>query len=466
MTVRAGVYVRISLDREGRRAGVERQRADCLALCERKGWHVASEHIYEDNDKSAFDGAVRPNYDRLCGDVTDGSLDVVVAYAQDRLWRDVVEQQLFLADGRKAGLKLVATPTGEFDPADADGEFVSTVLAAASRKASQDTRRRMKRKQLEKAQRGEAHGGRRGFGHTQDRMKTVPAEAKLIREAARRMLRGESMRSVVMDWRSKNIRTATGVDWTVPSLADLMRQPRLMGLREHHGTLYDTKWAVLLDRDTWERVQAIAAARKMPGKRAVRKHILTGILRCSKCGAPMRGGRKDGAPRYLCTAPGIHKEGCGGTVILGEAADDVVRDLVLEYIDTPQLAKALERLGKSSTDGDIGRLVESLEKDRAKLAELGDAYADNELDRAEYQRLTERVKQRVEANEKKLTNVASVPQLEFLGQGAKLRKAWDHLSLDERRDVLTSVLDHVVVLPAERPVNRFQPGRLRPVFRF
>src|SRR5205823_3264578 len=129
--------------------------------------------------KSAFDGGKRPAYDRLCADVSEGHLDVVVAYHQDRLWRSVIEQQLFLAEGRDVGLKLVATTSGEFDPADADGEFVSTVHAAMARKESQNTSRRMKRRQLEKAQNGDTHGGRRGFGHTQDRTKLVPGEAKL-----------------------------------------------------------------------------------------------------------------------------------------------------------------------------------------------------------------------------------------------------------------------------------------------
>src|SRR5438105_4241611 len=158
--LRVGIYLRISLDRQGHRAGVERQRQDCIALCTQRGWTIVG--FYEDNDVSAFTGAPRPDYDRLVGDIADGHIDVVCAYNQDRLWRSVIEQQLFLAEGRDVGLKLVATTSGEFDPADADGEFVSTVLAAMARKESQNTSRRMKRKQLEKAQNGETHGGRRG----------------------------------------------------------------------------------------------------------------------------------------------------------------------------------------------------------------------------------------------------------------------------------------------------------------
>jgi site-specific DNA recombinase len=162
--VRAGLYTRISLDRAGKRAGVERQRADCEALCAAQGWQVV-EH-FEDNDRSAYSGRERPAYRRLVEAVARGDVDVVVAWHQDRLWCDVVEQQTFLALGCEASLNFVATPSGNFDPTDADDEFVSTIQAAVSKRESAATARRMRRTQLEKATNGEFHGGGRAFGHT------------------------------------------------------------------------------------------------------------------------------------------------------------------------------------------------------------------------------------------------------------------------------------------------------------
>jgi len=464
--LRAAIYVRISLDREGRKAGVTRQRQDCEALCQRRGWLVLE--TFEDNDKSAFDGAHRPAYDRLCDALANGQVDVVVAYHHDRLWRDNIEQGIFLADGRKAGLKLVATLSGDFDPADADDEFISTILVAAARKSSQDTRRRMKRKQLEKAQRGEAHGGRRGFGHTQDRMKVVPHEAKLIREAARRIIKGESFRSIVMDFQRRGEKTAMGMDWLVPTMRDLMSQPRLIGLREHHGTLYPTEWAVILDRQTFESVQVILkrnSDRKL-NQRAPRQHLLTGILRCSKCGGPMKGGRKEGRPRYVCPPPGTHRTGCGGMVILAEPSEEVVAEQLFEYLDTPKFAKALVRMSEATAGTAMGELVQKLDLDRAKIEELDLGLADNAYDLPTYRRLVGRVRERIAINELELSKVASVPHVEHAGQGDRLRKAWGKMTFDEKRDVLTSVLDHVDVLPAMKPANRFHPERLRPAWRY
>ena len=76
--MRAAVYTRISLDRQGKRAGVERQRSDCEALCKSRNWQVVG--FFEDNDRSAYSGRERPEYQRLMGEVAAGYIDVVVAW--------------------------------------------------------------------------------------------------------------------------------------------------------------------------------------------------------------------------------------------------------------------------------------------------------------------------------------------------------------------------------------------------
>ncbi len=65
-TVRAGIYTRISWDPDGQRAGVERQRLDCEALCADRGWDIAQ--YFEDNDRSAYSGKRRPSYERMLRD--------------------------------------------------------------------------------------------------------------------------------------------------------------------------------------------------------------------------------------------------------------------------------------------------------------------------------------------------------------------------------------------------------------
>ena len=72
-TKRAAIYCRISDDKRGDGAGVNRQRADCQALAERAGY--AAVGVYVDNDISAFSGKVRPRYAEMCQAVKDGEVD-------------------------------------------------------------------------------------------------------------------------------------------------------------------------------------------------------------------------------------------------------------------------------------------------------------------------------------------------------------------------------------------------------
>ena len=56
--VQAGIYCRISDDRDGGGLGVSRQERECIAMAANLGWAVAD--TYVDNDISAYSGKRRP----------------------------------------------------------------------------------------------------------------------------------------------------------------------------------------------------------------------------------------------------------------------------------------------------------------------------------------------------------------------------------------------------------------------
>ena len=72
MTRRAGIYVRISQDRDGTSDSPVRQADDCKALCERNGWEVVE--VYEDRDISAYSNKIRPGYRELISDLAAGHI--------------------------------------------------------------------------------------------------------------------------------------------------------------------------------------------------------------------------------------------------------------------------------------------------------------------------------------------------------------------------------------------------------
>jgi site-specific DNA recombinase len=233
--VSAGVYARISSDPRGERLGVERQVADCERLASDLGWTLYD--VYVDNDVSAWSGRARPEYRRLCEDIKAGVVDGLVVWHADRLHRHPRELEDFMALCDGVGDVAIRTVTaGELDLGDSTGRAVARILGAVARKESDDKSARIRRKHLELATSGaDSGGGCRPYGYTPDRLHLVPEEAAAIREAASRLIAGDSLRSVCSDFNERGITTSTGGLWTLQSMGRMLRSGRISGRREHHG---------------------------------------------------------------------------------------------------------------------------------------------------------------------------------------------------------------------------------------
>ena len=76
--------------------------------------------------------------------------------------------------------------------------------------------------------------------------------------------------------------------WEETSLVKTLESPRLAGLREWQGKTYPAQWPAILDEDTHERLVKLFAD---PSRRAHvvgrKRHLLSGIARCGKCGGPL-----------------------------------------------------------------------------------------------------------------------------------------------------------------------------------
>lgn len=132
MTRRAIVYARISQDREGAGLGVERQRADCIALANKLGWSIVAEHT--DNDLSAYSGKPRPGYRALLGEIESGRANAVIVWHTDRLHRSPreLEEYVDLCERRKVVTQTVKA--GELDLSTPSGRAVARTLGAWARR--------------------------------------------------------------------------------------------------------------------------------------------------------------------------------------------------------------------------------------------------------------------------------------------------------------------------------------------
>ncbi|MGI8984356.1 MAG: recombinase family protein [Acidimicrobiales bacterium] len=291
---------------------------------------------------------------------------------------------------------------------------------------------------------GRSPAARRAFGHTAGGRAVVDAEAEAIRDAARRVLGGETLSAVVREWNERGLTTAGGGPWRVNSLSNLLVQPRLVGP------------PTILDAETHARLVALHASRSKGSRRATRRYLLTGLLRCWRCGGSMRGmPRTKGADLYVC--PGPPHGGCSGTAVTADHAEEAVGAMVLARLDCGSTSPAS---AAGAGDGDGAR---ELADQRQRLADLGELWASGQISRQEWLALRRSVGHRAEAAEAQVareTRLAAVRALN--GSGRALRARWPGMSIDERRAVVHAAVDHVVVLAAEPPRQVFRPERLKP----
>jgi DNA invertase Pin-like site-specific DNA recombinase len=459
----AAIYVRISEDREGAGLGVERQLQDGRRLCEQRGYRVVK--VYTDNDLSAYlRKRPRKDYLSMMADLRDGRFGLVVVWHLDRLYRQPRELEDMIALCEN-GERRVESCYGDYDLSTPDGCFMARIEVANANKASGDMSRRIRRKMQELAEQGKPFGGRRAYGFTKDGLNLVPEEAAVIRECATRVLAGESLRSVAADCVRRGIRGTDGAEFRPKTIRRFLVAARISGQREHHGVIVGPAvWPAIITPEETERLRAIFhdPARRRPGRGV--SYLLSGFVRCGKCGAPMRGRPRNGHRRYVC----IHNlndrpVGCGGISRNAEPIDQLVTEALFAIFDSPAMARALA--AEQEDQGPV--LMEQIAADQAQLAELAGAYAAKQITMPEWLAARGPIERRIEERSAEFATVSRKETVnrEYVGRGGALREDWGLLFLDQQRAIIASVLDHIVVEPAARGSHRFDPDKIKPVWK-
>lgn len=451
----AGVYCRISQDRDGEALGVNRQRTDCLALAQRLGWTVGNEYV--DNDTSAYSGKRRPEYERMLADLRTGAIDAVIAWHPDRLHRSPRELEDFI-DLIEATRAPVATCTaGDIDLSTPDGRLMARITGSVARKESEDKSRRLRRKHLEIAENGmPSGGGVRPFGYEPDKITLRPDEAREIRNAAHRFLAGDSLRSIVLDWNTRGVETVKGGKWTQVTVRGVLGSPRIAGLRTHHRKVVGPAvWPAIITPDESARIRVLLSdpSRNKVNGRGARSYLLSGFMVCGGCGAKMITRPVHDARRYLCA---VDRGGCNKVGIAADHTDRLVTEVCLHRLDTPEIVARPPNGGS-----DLLEVVAGLEADLDQLSR--DHYVEHLISRSQFLAAQGTLQARLERARREAAKAGRSQALD--GLGGSVRDVWPGLSLDRRRAILAVVLEAVTVAPTSKAKNRFDPDRLTIDFR-
>lgn len=414
---RAALYVRISQDRTGQEAGVQRQEADGRALAAARGWNVAD--VYCDNDTSAYSGKPRPEYERMKTDIAAGRIDAIIAYHPDRLYRRLrdMEDIIDLVEHHK--VNVATTAAGDVDLSSAAGRQAARHIAVAARGESERMAERIRRQRLSQGESGRRQGGgRRHFGFNTD-MTLRPDEAKAIEDTARKLLAGTSLYQCARDLNAAGRTTPgsknkPGGPWRVGNLRRLMMRPSLAGIREHRSTIrrdatgkkvgggellgtYPGAWSAILTEDQHALLVARLASNGNGARLGARKYLLAGLLRCDSCGTLLVGS----GGRYICDRG--RSAGCGKARADARSLERLVLDRV----------GGLYGLAKDKPkDPETSKVETELLSEIRELEERLDALADNvELDERQLARRSKALKAKRDALQAELQAAAPAAPL-------------------------------------------------------
>jgi site-specific DNA recombinase len=476
---RAAIYCRLS--RVGG-LGIERQEEDCRRIAAERGWQVV-EVFKETRSASPTARKAREEWERLKEGVEARQFDAVIFWMEDRSNRDVIQAGEFVKVCQEAGLSKVVLPTYEYDFTDAEdvARFYGEVIRAQQEIARLS--KRVTRQKQQHAEAGKRNGGRRGFGSTgAGRTKVTLLQAlgeqELIREAARRVLAGESLHGIAADWKDRGIRTPGTVKrpeggvWSGQNLRQMLLSPAIAGYRTYNGQLIDATWEPIVPREQWEALRTFLTSpeRMALGRRGrPAGYLLTGIIWCGGCGGRMGTvfiPRADGTRErtYACRRQ-VWYGGCGKISRRAEPVEQLIIEALFQAVEGPEWDAQQATAEQAAGDPRVAELSDRLAADRAILDGLDDRAVDYGWSPEKYKAQVARVEARMDAARAELARlqcsraVAAVPR--------NLRQVWPDLSLSRRRAIVAAVFSRVEVHPQghkriQRPGGGFAPTPIDP----
>jgi site-specific DNA recombinase len=247
---------------------------------------------------------MRPGFEEMLKFLSMGDVQVLIARHHDRLMCNAEDFDRKICG--KSEIKISTYTGGELDLSTGSGGFYGFMEIGRSWYESAIRSQRVKDAVERNAREGKRTGGgsrplgykiiRQDLGEGAPRRWRIvgeelePAEEELVEEATTRVLRGESLGSIAMDWNERGVKTVGGGAWQGSMIRRVLMSPRIAGLKEHRGDILGkAMWPAIIDRATHDRlVRLLRDERRRPANYGrPRVHPFAGLLYCGSCGGPL-----------------------------------------------------------------------------------------------------------------------------------------------------------------------------------
>ncbi|HVC33215.1 MAG TPA: recombinase family protein [Chloroflexota bacterium] len=409
---RAAIYCRVS-------TGKQEEDGTSLQTQEERCRQYVAEHAYTLNDAQVYrevhTGAEiweREQLTRLRQAIRDHDINVVVAYALDRVSRNQNHIGILVDELERAGVALELV-TEDFENS-AVGKFIMSAKAFAAEIEREKFRERSLRGRRALAEAGRPVPGPRpryGYQWTNDRKAHLdedPRTAPVVKRIFADVLAGKKLRRIAIDLTNERVPTPTGGPiWGNTTIDTIVREraytgqltafryvcPKVNGRRQVHLrpdggiALPEDVATALIPTATFEAVQAILAANKRLASRRNKNPeaalLRNGFLHCGYCDYTLCAyPDAKGTMRYHCYHTTAPARAClGKPSISASLIDTAVWERVTAVLARPELiTDQLQRMrgddptvfDRASLDRRIDTLTRQRERLVKRLSEIDD----------------------------------------------------------------------------------------------
>ena len=534
------IYIRVSSERQVKGYSLDGQKHYLAECAERRGMTVLDTYVEEGKSGKSIEG--RTKFQRMLDDILSGKVltDYVLVFKLSRFGRNARDVLNSLEFIMKYGVHLMCVEDG-LDSSTSMGKMMITILGAVAELERENIIAQSLLGREEKAKSGGWNGGFAPYGYrlvkgddkSKGKLETVPEEKAVVQLVFDMFLNRNMGYTAISGYLNRNgytrppaknaIRPSYG-EWSSDHIKRMLSNPiytgrvawgkrrteKVPGKDIHSNTLNmdikeglatgmsavvttKTKEGIEIEsecigkvysKEDFDKVQEIKAIRGKKGNHNIGQyntHLLSGIVKCPQCGAPMYIGmtkwtNQDGTERrtesYVCSYATKHRgtSVCRRNGVVASQVEDKVMEYTRKIVRNPQFIKDLQEKVMAAVDmtevenditayknqlSALQRSRDSLERDIDRIAP-DDKYAERR--RADMtRRLNDLYDQIYKAEDllqeglmKKATLESEQMSVQsMIGILSSFDAIYDRMNAAERRDLVKYLISEVELFPRE-----------------